>query len=60
MVWTVRHGGGEGQPLGTELMTKCFLEEVSFEPGPGRTPHISQAKLVGGEAVHSGGGERKA
>lgn len=34
-----------GSPL---LMTKSFLEEVSFEPGPGRTAHYFNGKNGGG------------
>ena len=45
-----------GSPLGTELMTKRFLEEVPLEPGPGRTSQISLAKMVGWGGRHSGGG----
>lgn len=44
--------GKKGSPL---LMTKSFLEEVSFEPGPGRTAHISMAKMGGGATGHGGG-----
>lgn len=58
VVWTVCNGGKGESPLGTELMTKCSLKEVPFEPRAWKNvSYIAGKKWWGAETGHSRGKE---